>query len=67
MCSVKCATSIELFTTQSQLLTTLSKKAFENIAGKGDNAGNQCYPSYQGQNPLLSHFQFVVYNCFQYE
>ena len=26
---------------KSQLLTTLEKKAFENLAGKGENAGNQ--------------------------
>ena len=31
----------QLFTTQSQLLTTQCKKAFENIVGKGENAGNQ--------------------------
>ena len=30
-----------LFTTQSQLLTTLRKKPFENMMGKGENAGNQ--------------------------
>ena len=29
------------FSTLSQLLTTLRKKPFENIAGKGENAGNQ--------------------------
>ena len=29
------------FTTQSRLLTPLEKKAFENIEGKGENAGNQ--------------------------
>ena len=31
----------ELFTTPSQLLTTLRKNAFENIVGKGENGGNQ--------------------------
>ena len=31
---------IKLFTTQSRLLT-LKKKPFENIVGKGENAGNQ--------------------------
>ena len=31
----------ELFTTQFQLLTTLRKKPFENIVGKGENVGNQ--------------------------
>ena len=28
-------------TLQSRLLTTLKKKAFKNIVGKGENAGNQ--------------------------
>ena len=31
----------QLFTTQSQLLKTLKKKALENNVGKGGNAGNQ--------------------------
>ena len=30
-----------LFTTQSRLFTTLKKKAFESIVGKGENAGYQ--------------------------
>ena len=30
----------EVFTTQSQLSTTLCKKPFENIVGKEENAGN---------------------------
>ena len=33
--------NFKLFTTQSRLLTTLYKKPFENIVGKGENAGNQ--------------------------
>ena len=33
--------NIKIFTTQSRLLMTLKKKAFENIVGKGENAGNQ--------------------------
>ena len=32
------------YATQTRLLTTLKKKAFENIVEKGENAGNQ-YPS----------------------
>ena len=32
---------LKLFTTQSRLLTALEKEYFENIAGKGENAGNQ--------------------------
>ena len=35
------AVKSELFTTQSRLLTTSEKKTFENIVGKGENAGNQ--------------------------
>ena len=30
----------QLFTTEVQLLTTLRKKALENILEKGENAGN---------------------------
>ena len=33
-------TKINSFTSQSQLLMTLKKKPFENIVGKGHNAGN---------------------------
>ena len=32
---------LKLFTTQSQLLTTLKKESFENIVVKEENAGNQ--------------------------
>ena len=32
---------LKLFTTQSRLLTTLTQRPFENIMGKGENAGNQ--------------------------
>ena len=33
----------ELFTTQSPVLMTLMERTFENIVGKGENAGNQCF------------------------
>ena len=33
--------SLKLFTTQSQLLMTLTNRPFENIVGKGENAGYQ--------------------------
>ena len=33
--------TLKLFTTQARLLTTLYNKPFENIVGKGENAGNQ--------------------------
>ena len=48
------AVVILLLTTQSQLLMTLGKNPFENIVGKGENAGNQhfllfpqCFQRYQ--------------------
>ena len=52
----RCRRGLKRFTTQSRLLTTLSKKSFKNIVGKGENAGNQhfllfpqCYHPYQRQ------------------
>ena len=36
----KCREQDQLFTTQSRLSTTLRKNPFENIVGKGENAGN---------------------------
>ena len=46
----------QLFTTQSQLLTTVRKKTLENIVRKGENAGNkdfllfpQCFLPYLRQ------------------
>ena len=42
-----------IFTTQSLLLTHLEKKAFENIVGKGENAGNQHF--------LLSPQCFLIF------
>ena len=33
--------NFKLFTIQFRLLTTLYKKPFEKIVGKGENAGNQ--------------------------
>ena len=45
---------VEHFSSQPRLLTTLKKKAFENIVGKVENAGNQhfllylqCFPRHQ--------------------
>ena len=40
---------LTLITTQSRVLTTLEKKPFESIVGKGENAGNQrliLFPQY---------------------
>ena len=51
---------VSLFTAQSQLLTPLEKKAFENIVGKGENAGNkhfllfpQCFLLFPKQTPIF--------------
>ena len=38
---VLCHTENLSFTAQSPLLKTLKKKPFENIVGRGENAGNQ--------------------------
>ena len=50
----------QFFTTQSRLLTTQGKKPFENIVGKGENAGNQhflLFPQFSTlskTNPIIS-------------
>ena len=58
----------------SQLLATLKKKPFENIEGKGENAGyqqitlfshNVVYPS-QIIFQSLIHIYFVICKCFQF-
>ena len=56
-----------------ELTTTLKKKAFENIVGKGENAGNQHFPLFQEcflpvprQISILSHIYFVVCKNFQF-
>ena len=48
-----CVVKSELFNTQSRLLTTSRKKPFENIVGKGENAGNQHF--------LLFPQRFLLY------
>ena len=55
-------TLTDLFTTQSQLLTTLKNEPFENVVGKGENACNQhfllflqCFLPFPRQN-----FNFLV-------
>ena len=53
-------TVIQPFTTQYQLLMTLKNEPFENIVGKGENAGNLLYLHvfYPSQNKInLSVFQ----------
>ena len=46
----------QLFTRQSQLLMTLYKRPFENIVGKGENAGYQHFLAHlarRAQSELL--------------
>ena len=56
--------------TQSPLLTTLKKKPFENIVGRGEDAGDQhfllfpqCFQPYQRQKSS-KYLYFVVCKCF---
>ena len=56
--------------TQSRLLKTLSKKPFENIVEKGENAGNQhfllfsqCFLPIPKTICFLSYIYFVVCKC----
>ena len=58
-----------LFATQSKLLMTLKKKAFENIVRKGENAGNQhfilfpqCFLPFPNQ---ISIFESHNFCCLQ--
>ena len=62
----------ELFTTQSRLLTTPTEKPFENIVGKGENAGyhhflfiSQCFYPSQNKFQIFSAVYFVICTCFQ--
>ena len=63
----------QLFTTQSQLLTILKEKVFENIVGKGENAGNQhfllfpqCFLIIPNKSHFLSHLSSVVCTCSEF-
>ena len=55
---------------QSRVFTTLGKKSFENIVGKGENTGNQhflfqqCSPSFQEQIPSLGLHLFCRLQMF---
>ena len=42
-------------------LTTLRKKPFENIVGKGENAGNQDFLPFQYKFQFFNHIYFVAY------
>ena len=54
-------------------LTTMKKKAFEIIMGKGENAGNQGFLLFPMSSTLpktnfqfFSHIYFAVCKCFQF-
>ena len=54
---------LKLFITQSRLLTTLRKKPFETIVGRGENAGNQHFLLFpQCFLPFPKQFQFLIRN-----
>ena len=72
LCSFQEAESSELvsyvFTTLSQLLTTLKKKPFENIVGKGENADiqhfllfPQCFLPIPKRMTVFKLLFFVIY------
>ena len=50
------------FSTQSRLLTTLIKKNFENIVGKGENAGKLAFTPFPTMFSILpqTNFKFSV-------
>ena len=53
----------EIFTTQFRLSTTLKKKPFDTIVGKGENAGNQqflLFPRYFPPREELSLQQYLL-------
>ena len=63
---------VQPFTAQSRLITTLRKKPFENIVGKGENAGNQHFLIFlpyflpiPQQISIFSHIYFVICSCCQ--
>ena len=58
---------VKPFVTHSRLLTTLTKKAFENIVGKEGNAGNQhfllspqSFLPYQGQIKIFERYSILL-------
>ena len=60
---VKHHTITYLFTTQSRLLTTLRKEAFENILGKGENAGNQHFLLFPEMFSTIPKTNFNFLSC----
>ena len=64
-----CMVKSYLFTTQSQLLTTLKQSVFENIVGKGEYAGNQHFllflPCFLPFPKQISIFRSCLFYCLQ--
>ena len=61
-----------LFAKQSQILTSLMEKTFENIVGKGENTGHQYFlfshnvtHCIRDKFRFLNRLNFVVCTCFQ--
>ena len=59
--------SPKLLPTKPRILTTLKRKAFENIVGKGENAGNQysllfpqCFLPYEREKSLFQQHSSLV-------
>ena len=56
--------ALQDFTMQSQVLTSLKKKAFENILRKGENAGCQHFLLFP-QGFLSSQRKVIGWKCIQ--
>ena len=54
---------------KARLLTTLSKRPFENIMGKGENTGNKhfliMFSTFSMTKFIPSHIYFIVCKVFQ--
>ena len=62
----KFSKSFDSFTTQCRLLTTLKKKPYEHIVGKGENAGSQYFLIFTQYvfYPFHKDFQYLSYIYF---
>ena len=57
---VRSLQDVKSLSTQSRILTTLRKKAFENIVGKGENAGNQHFLLCPTMFSTLSEREIII-------
>ena len=55
------AKEVWLLTVQSRVLTTITKQAFENIVGKGENAGNQHFLLFPTKFSTVSKLRYLSY------